>query len=131
MAGLVSKEGDRTRSFQCFPLMAILLAAGNRTVNYLSLDIEGAELKVHTHLGDKTQNLKLLDIYKYNKETFHKVREVTHNLKFSFSWTTVLELPLVNYPAIVQVLETLPWGSVDVEVVSVEVQHLESTYSAL
>ena len=63
MAGLVSQEGDSTRSFQCFPLMAILLAAGNRTVNYLSLDIEGAELQVHTHLREKTQNHKLFKIY--------------------------------------------------------------------
>ena len=31
---------------QCFPLYSLLLAVGNRTVNYLSLDIEGAELQV-------------------------------------------------------------------------------------
>ena len=29
-----------------FPLTSILLAVGNQTVNYLSLDIEGAEIQV-------------------------------------------------------------------------------------
>ena len=32
---------------QCFPLYSILLAVGNPTLDYLSLDIEGAELKVN------------------------------------------------------------------------------------
>ena len=31
---------------QCYPLYSLLLAAGNPTVDYLSLDVEGAELKV-------------------------------------------------------------------------------------
>jgi len=46
MAGLVSEEREDTSEFQCFPLASILFAVGNRTVNYLSLDIEGAELQV-------------------------------------------------------------------------------------
>ena len=32
--------------FQCFPLASLLLAMGNPTVNYFSLDLEGAELEV-------------------------------------------------------------------------------------
>ena len=32
--------------FQCFPLASLLLAIGNPTVNYFSLDLEGAELEV-------------------------------------------------------------------------------------
>lgn len=31
---------------QCFPLYSMLLAVGNPTVDYMSLDIEGAELAV-------------------------------------------------------------------------------------
>ena len=31
---------------QCFPLYSLILGAGNPTIDYLSLDIEGAELKV-------------------------------------------------------------------------------------
>ena len=31
---------------QCLPLASLLLALGNPTVNYLSLDLEGAELEV-------------------------------------------------------------------------------------
>ena len=66
MAGLVTEEREDTTEFQCFPLArflsnmfpislqyfahqtfpSILLAVGNQTVNYLSLDIEGAELQV-------------------------------------------------------------------------------------
>ena len=32
---------------QCFPLYSLILATGNRTINYLSLDIEGAEFQVN------------------------------------------------------------------------------------
>ena len=73
MAGLVTEEREDTTEFQCFPLArflskisnispifcefvpwyshpqtspSILFAVGNQTVNYLSLDIEGAELQV-------------------------------------------------------------------------------------
>ena len=31
---------------QCFPIYSMLMAVGNPTVDYLSLDIEGAELAV-------------------------------------------------------------------------------------
>jgi hypothetical protein len=35
-----------TIKMQCFPLYSLLLAVGNPKVDYLSLDIEGAELLV-------------------------------------------------------------------------------------
>ena len=64
MAGIV-REDDY--DMQCVPLYSLLMAtAGNVTVNYLSLDLEGAEL---------------------------------------------------------QVLETLPWDKVDIEVMTVETHH--------
>jgi len=41
------ERNDETYDMQCFPLYSLLMAAaGNRTVNYLSLDIEGAEFLV-------------------------------------------------------------------------------------
>ena len=47
MAGIAPEAGEDTYDMQCFPLYSLLrAAAGNVTVNYLSLDIEGAELQV-------------------------------------------------------------------------------------
>ena len=47
MAGLVSDSDDRWNfKIQCIPLYSALLALNNPTVNYLSLDIEGAEFQV-------------------------------------------------------------------------------------
>jgi len=66
MAGLVSQADEQSYDMQCFPLYSLILATGNRTVNYLSLDIEGAEF---------------------------------------------------------QVLQTIPWDKVDIEVISLETNH--------
>ena len=46
MAGIVPEAREDTHEMQCFPLHSLLLAAAGAgvTVNYLSLDIEGAEL---------------------------------------------------------------------------------------
>jgi hypothetical protein len=44
--GIITKQGDRDYPVQCFPLYSLILAVGNRTINYLSLDIEGAEFQV-------------------------------------------------------------------------------------
>ena len=67
MAGIVPEWKEDSYDMQCFPLYSLLMAAaGNVTVNYLSLDIEGAEL---------------------------------------------------------QVLQTLPWDILDIEVMTVETQH--------
>jgi len=49
MAGLVPEENDNSFKIQCFPLYSLILATGNRTVNYLSLDIEGAEFQVGSY----------------------------------------------------------------------------------
>ena len=46
MAGIVVERNKETYDMQCFPLYSLLMATGNRTVNYLSLDIEGAEFSV-------------------------------------------------------------------------------------
>ena len=48
MFGLISDEYEYedTTTLQCFPLFSTLLALDNPTVNFLSLDIEGAEFEV-------------------------------------------------------------------------------------
>ena len=51
MSGLVPKADEDSYTLQCFPLFTTLLAVGNPTVNYLSLDIEGAEFLVRRPLG--------------------------------------------------------------------------------
>ena len=44
---LVGKgEADQTTEETCLPLYSILLALGNPRVDYLSLDVEGAEIDV-------------------------------------------------------------------------------------
>ena len=67
MAGISPEANEKTYDIQCFPLYSLLLAAaGNVTVNYLSLDIEGAELLVlETLPWDK------LDIEVMTVETAH------------------------------------------------------------
>lgn len=46
MSGLVTSPTDRSVKMQCLPLYTMLLALGNPTVHYFSLDIEGAEFPV-------------------------------------------------------------------------------------
>ena len=46
MAGLVPEPGERSIRLQCLPLASLVLAMGNPTVHYFSLDIEGAEFQV-------------------------------------------------------------------------------------
>ncbi len=46
MGGIVNDGRDGTLQIQCIPLYSILLALGNPTVNWISLDIEGAEYAV-------------------------------------------------------------------------------------
>ena len=65
-AGIARERSEDTFDMQCLPLYSLIMALGNLTVNYLSLDIEGAEMPV---------------------------------------------------------LETLPWDSMDIEVMTVETNH--------
>ena len=92
MAGLIAEEREDTTQFQCFPFArsfstsfhasffskcrltdistSILFAVGNQTVNYLSLDIEGAEIQVAIAVAQQDLivkcGLKRLDREKYN-----------------------------------------------------------------
>lgn len=51
MAGLVPEPGERSIRLQCLPLASLVLAMGNPTVHYFSLDIEGAEFQVQRGVG--------------------------------------------------------------------------------
>jgi len=46
MSGLVTNSGPSTFKIQCLPLYSIIMALGNPTVHYLSLDVEGAEFPI-------------------------------------------------------------------------------------
>jgi hypothetical protein len=47
---------------QCFPLYSILLAVGQTTVDFLSLDVEGAELQVLATIPWHRVNIKTLAV---------------------------------------------------------------------
>ena len=64
MAGLVPQPTDSSFRMQCLPLYSLLLALGNPTVHYFSLDIEGAELGVL-----RTVPWDLVDIWVISVET--------------------------------------------------------------
>merc|ERR1719445_229258 len=67
MAGIAPEATEDTYDIQCFPLYSLLMAtAGNVTVNYLSLDVEGVELKVL-----ETLPWDMLDIEVMTVETAH------------------------------------------------------------
>ena len=50
MRGIVPKPTETSSTLQCLPLYTVLLAAGNPTVHWLILDIEGAEYQAEAPL---------------------------------------------------------------------------------
>ena len=46
LPGLVTQVNEKTIEMQCLPLYTLLLAMGNPTVHFFSLDIEGGEFPV-------------------------------------------------------------------------------------
>ena len=62
MAGLVQTPGKDTVQMQCLPLYSLLLAMGNPTVHYFSLDIEGAELAVLKTIPWDKVDIKVLTV---------------------------------------------------------------------
>lgn len=69
------KLTNKAISIQCFPLYSVLLALGNPTVHYMSLDIEGAEMAILRTIPFDKVDIKILQI-----ETNHlgKVFEGNH-----------------------------------------------------
>ena len=54
--------GKRTAKMQCFPVYSVLLALGNPTVDYFSLDIEGAEFPVLKTIPFDKVNISVLNV---------------------------------------------------------------------
>ena len=52
----------RTMEIQCLPLTSIIKALGNPTIDYLSLDIEGAELQVLQSVAFDEVDIKVISI---------------------------------------------------------------------
>jgi len=68
MSGLIPEHDEEERllglsyDLQCFPLFSTMLAVGNPTINYLSLDIEGAEFQVLQSLPWDQVDIEVLGI---------------------------------------------------------------------
>ncbi len=85
----------RVINVQCFPLYSILLALNRTVVDYLSLDVEGAELAVLKTIPFDKVNIRVLsvevthvsrniDVQTYMEHQGYKmVTKVTHPLKIA------------------------------------------------
>ena len=62
MTGIVKEGGASTVKMQCMPLYSLIMAAGNPTVNYFILDIEGAELQVLKTLPWDKVDIEVLSV---------------------------------------------------------------------
>lgn len=60
--GLVHSPIHYLSSIQCFPIYSILLAIGQKTVDYFSLDVEGSEPAVLRSIPFDKVDIKLLTI---------------------------------------------------------------------
>ena len=71
---MVPEPTDNSARIQCIPLYSLLLALGNPTVHYFSLDIEGAELAVLKTLPwDKVDiELVMIEINHSDKQEIDK-----------------------------------------------------------
>ncbi|EFX71561.1 hypothetical protein DAPPUDRAFT_255633 [Daphnia pulex] len=58
----IIKEGIRLIVVQCFPLYSILLAVGRTRVDYFSLDVEGAESRILSHVPWHLVDVKTLTV---------------------------------------------------------------------
>ena len=65
-----SVEGEKSDEI-CLPLMSILLAIGNPVVDYLSLDVEGAEIGILKSIPWNSVYIKV----KYSAQLYYLVGE--------------------------------------------------------
>ncbi|XP_035714231.1 protein Star-like [Folsomia candida] len=80
----LGNEGDyRSFEAQCFPLYSILRAINVTTVDYFSLDIEGAELSVLKTIPWEAVLIKTLSIEVRNK-TDEKLKDYMKSVGFQF-----------------------------------------------
>ena len=87
---------------QCLPLASLLLALKNPTINYLSLDLEGAELEVPSIFWDSPCSCV---VSQSGNNCFNSLESLVF-----LAWC---DLNL-------QVIKTIPFKQLDIEVLSVE-----------
>ena len=88
---------------QCFPLTSIIFALGNPRIDYLSLDIEGAEFEVSIVITNSNDGI----LNKHNIKVLKPM--ISH----------IIEMHL--YIFIKKVLESVPWNLVNIHMISVEI----------
>jgi len=85
--GMVSAVGkgqaDQTTEEICLPLNSILLALGNPRVDYLSLDVEGAEIDVLRSISWSKIDIKIISI-EVNKIDTSVLRRILEKNGYSF-----------------------------------------------
>ena len=69
----IVEKTRRTIKMQCFPLTSIVYALGNPKIDYLSLDIEGAELEVLKTIPFDKLNIQLMSLEIIRKKLNHNV----------------------------------------------------------
>ena len=86
MSGLVPDhnkeelEQGLSYNLQCFPLYSLLMALGNPTVNYFSLDIEGAEFLVLQSIPWDKVDIEVMGIeLEHAGKVFPGTREEIHH----------------------------------------------------
>ena len=62
MRGIVPEPTDTSSTLQCLPLYTLLLAAGNPTVHWLILDIEGVEYQVLQTIPWRSVDIEIISV---------------------------------------------------------------------
>ena len=64
MSGIIGSNDTQsdTVEMQCLPLYSLLLSLGNPTVDFLSLDIEGAEFQVLTNIPWESVDIRAISV---------------------------------------------------------------------
>ena len=91
---------------QCFPLTSIIFALGNPRIDYLSLDIEGAEFEVSIVITNANNGI-------LNKKRQYNIKVLNPMIPH------ITEMHL--YIFIKKVLESVPWNLVNIHMISVEI----------
>ena len=90
MAGIIVKNNtqDDTLEMQCLPLYSLLLSLGNPTVDFLSLDIEGAEFQVLKNIPWESVDIRAISVEtQFAGEVMEGDREDIINLLTGLGYT--------------------------------------------
>ena len=86
-----SVPGNKRSHYQlrCYPLYSLLLAVGNPRVDFLSLDIEGAELAVLKTVPWDKVHIELVMI-----ETYHSDKDAIDKIMFAAGYEIYKEMEI-------------------------------------